>query len=225
MLICGLKVSQRLVDMLKQYDKTNNYTSTEKIRHGITGYDVVVNFGVHPRNTILLFLCDGIPVNRFQGSDWYNSKIGKKALKSMLCVFPSHLMYASQQLQEDVGLPGTYLPVPVNTRHFYPRPVPRDKDTLYYCPNDEIYMRSLAPEGATILDGSTPYEDMPFIYSRHKRYVRNTTHDANPKMPYEALLCGCDVWWNGRQVTQVPDEMLPQNAIPKWIKYFTEVIK
>jgi len=31
------------------------------------------------------------------------------------------------------------------------------------------------------------------------------------KMPYEAVLCGLDVVWNGQKVTKVPEEMLMEN--------------
>lgn len=226
-LICGAKISSRLCKMLRLYKPEHVWDSRERIEPFIKGYDVVVNIGVHPRNIFYLSTCEGVKVNRFQGSDWYRSTIGKRQLKLFLRLFPSKIMYASQQLKEEVRLPGEFIPVPVNTHHFYPRPMPRDKDICYYCPDgkEDIYQLHLAPKNATILNGLTPYDEMPGVYSRYKKYVRNTVHDANPKMPYEALLCGCEVWWNGQQVVEVPDYMLAENTIPRWVKYFEEIVK
>ncbi|MFX0211212.1 MAG: hypothetical protein ACFFDT_34850 [Candidatus Hodarchaeota archaeon] len=44
-------------------------------------------------------------------------------------------------------------------------------------------------------------------------------------MPYEALLCGCEVLYNDEKITEIPDFMLMENTIPKFISYFERLLK
>jgi hypothetical protein len=110
------------------------------------------------------------------------------------------------------------------------------RDVLYYCPNPEIYRLNWIlnyaeehpDETITILGHSSSinlpnvrvipgvsYQQMPRLYGMHRRLIRMTTHDGYPKMPYEAILCGLNVVWNGEKVTKVPSEMLMENTIPR----------
>jgi len=120
------------------------------------------------------------------------------------------------------------------------KPITPDRDILYYCPggerNREIYRLSWIVDYAkrhpdekiTILGNITypaqcdinlpnvevvPYVDrieMPAFYRRHKRLVRMTTEDGLPRMLSEALLCGLEVEYNGKNVTSIPPERDPR---------------
>ena len=115
-----------------------------------------------------------------------------------------------------------------------------DRDILYYCPggalNAEIYRLSWITDYAkehpnekiTIL-GSIHYpakyridlpnvivvpyvdrKDMPNFYRRHRRLIRMTTEDGLPRMLHEALLCGLEVVFNGKEIQDVPPERDPR---------------
>jgi hypothetical protein len=183
------------------------------------GYDLIINFDSHPLRLLYLRTCSGKKVTRICGSDWYRAKLGKPIQRMLLYVLRIPIMYASEELFEEVGLKGVLIQNPVNDFHFYPRDVPRDKETCYYvCGGKDIYYPEKRPAGATLLDGSIPYEEMPWVLSQHEWYVRYTTHDAEPKLPIEALLCGCHVLVNGDEITldDVPNYMLSSYQIPKW---------
>jgi hypothetical protein len=214
-LISGKGNLERLADMLNKYLKVEHVPYCKPFIKG--DHDAFIVFGMRPKNIIYGSTGPGVKVYRFQGSDYYKSRPLTKQIVN-LC---ENIIFASEKIKQDSGLKGKVLRVPVNTDHFYPRDVPRDKEVCYYIPHKRniTYMANKAPKGATIMDGNIPYEKMPYIFSRHKKYVRWTTHDACPKMPYEALLCGCKVWHNGQQITDIPDYMLPEIELPKWVDY------
>ena len=156
------------------------------------------------------------------------------------------ILYVSEELRRVMGVGrGRVIPIPVDTRMFRKRRYHgRKRDILYYCPRPDIYRldwilnyaRRHPNETITILGGSyrvrlpnvtviphVPYHEMPKLYWRHRRLIRMTTHDGRPKMPYEALLCGLEVIWNSRRITEVPDEMLMENTIPKLISVLEEL--
>jgi len=137
------------------------------------------------------------------------------------------IIYVSEDLREILDIDGEVIPIPVDTKLFRPIPeIKRDRDLLYYNPGRPVYrpdwikqyIQDHPEEEVTVLDGSTPYTEMPRVYNQHKRLIRMTTHDGVPKMPYEALLCGCKVYYNGEEVTEVPDAMLMEKSIPRLIK-------
>lgn len=157
----------------------------------------------------------------------YSKKFNWKKLFWWLGMcFADLRLYVSDELKNLVRHKGFVLPIPVDTTLFSTKlEAKREYDVLYYCPQGEedIYKREWIEryieehpnEKVTIINGKVPYEDMPRIYLQHKKYIRMTTHDGNPKMVYEALLCGCEVWWNGKKVDKVPEEMLMENTIPR----------
>lgn len=146
----------------------------------------------------------------------------------------ARICYASHALRDKLGLDGEVLPTPIDTTRFYPMGLEREKDVLYYCRKKscdiyrmdrlEAYMREHPNETVTIAEGSIDHLHMNRVYNQHKKYMRWTTHDANPKMIYEALLAGCEVWFNDTQITEIPDVMLMPVNIPKWIDYFERVL-
>jgi hypothetical protein len=223
-LVTGSQNAENLGTMLGYYGVEVTYErQTRPFMEGL--FDVFLVFGVRPRNVLYAITGPGVKVFRFQGSDGFNPR---PFIKQIMRVAPGYILYASEELQKFVGLPGEVLVTPINTRLFreYPE-IERDKEVLYYCPvgREEIYCLESCPENATVLDGSTPYGEMPLVYSRHKKYVRNSAYDANPKMPYEALLCGCEVWMNGERVQSIPQKMLMDYSIPRWIDYMEEIKK
>jgi len=221
-LISGMGNPQNLGKMLEIYGIDVSYV--DRTRPFIKGsFDIFLVFGVRPKNVLYALTGPGKKIWRFQGSDGFKPR---PFIKLLMKIVGGNILYASNGLKREVGLKGEVLATPINTDLFNPVPgVKRDKEVLYYCPggNEEIYQMDLCPEGATVLDGSIPYENMPEVYSRHQKYIRWTTHDANPKMPFEALLCGCEVWVNGEQIYEVPDFMLMEKVIPLWIKYLLSI--
>lgn len=147
-----------------------------------------------------------------------------------LCMFRhARLVYVSEHLRDELGINGEIIPIPIDTSLFKViTTAERSEDVLYYCPkgNEELYrrdwidayMREHPNEKVTILDGFVPYEQMPIVYNTHKKLIRMTTRDGVPKMPYEALLCGCKVEYNGVDITEIPDEMKMEVSIPKLMK-------
>jgi hypothetical protein len=118
---------------------------------------------------------------------------------------------------------------PIDTSLFRPLGLERDKDTLYYVRNNNVklygqdqlceYVAQHPNEQISYVTGEIPHTEMNEIYNQHKKYVRFTLHDANPKMPYEAFLAGCESWFNGQQITHIPDFMRMETAIPKLVSY------
>ena len=182
-------------------------------------------------------------VVHFIGSDAleYASKggFGRKS-SDMVLRLCDEVFYVTEELKQLVGLGrGKVIPIPVDTRMFRETGYDGERrDVLYYCPNPEIYRSdwiakyavAYPDETITILGSANlsglpnvkvisrvPYHQMPELYQMHRRLIRMTTHDGCPKMPYEALLCGLEVMWNGQRVTTVPKEMLMENTIPKLI--------
>jgi hypothetical protein len=116
----------------------------------------------------------------------------------------------------------------------------RDRDILYYCPSGEenaivyrldwilSYAENHPQEKITILGNSAhaanyllampnvevipfvAYDNMPSLYSRHKRLIRMTVEDGRPRMVDEALLSGLEVIFNGEKIPAVPPERDPK---------------
>ena len=190
-----------------------------------TGYDLILNFSTRPGRILMLLTCGGVKVARVCGSDWHRSIIGKRFHRIMLWLSGVHIMYASEDLKKDVGLNGEVHVNPVNEDHFYPRNVPRSKDVCYYVRDGlASYHPELMPVGATVIDGTISYDDMPLLLSAHKKYVRHILHNAAPKLPYEALLCGCEVTVNDERLTEIPDYMTTVYQAPRWIQYILRLV-
>lgn len=169
-------------------------------------------------------------------------KIWKLALKMY-----DEILFVTKKLQQLMGLNrGIVIPIPIDTKIFRKKRYNgKKRDILYYCPKPKTYRlkwilqyaKKHPNETITILGYPYsinlpnvkvipywPYEKMPILYSMHQRLIRMTTHDGYPKMPYEALLCGLEVLWNGKRITHVPPEMLMENTIPKLISILNEVL-
>lgn len=177
----------------------------------------------------------GKKIYRVQGSDAYNIKPETKALLKMIHSLGTPILYAGNNLKDIIGLSGTVIPTPIDTKIFKQiEEVERTKDVLYYCPSNKghiyridkllEYKKNHPNETITIVDGNIPHEKMPIIYNQHKKFIRWTIHDANPKMPYEALLCGCMVWHNDQPISAVPDYMRMENGIPRFISFFKKLL-
>ncbi len=115
-----------------------------------------------------------------------------------------------------------------------------DRDVLYYCPGDESslriyrldwileYARKHPEETITIVGNPAspadhkidlpnvevipfvPQEEMAKLYARHRRLIRMTSQDGLPRMVDEALLCGLEVIFNGRKITERVPERDPE---------------
>ena len=224
--IAGSDNASRAAAMLQKYTPPDvTITHIETLQPFTTDYDLIINFSTRPGRMLVLRTCSGAKTARVCGSDWHRSKLGKRLHRIMLRLSGFHIMYASEALKKDVGLRGRVHVNPVNESHFYPRDTPRDKEVCYYVNRGRLpYHPELMPEGATLIDGTIPYEEMPMLLSSHKRYERNILHNAAPKLPYEALLCGCEVTVNGERLTTVPKYMLSSYQGPRWIKYIQSLI-
>lgn len=220
---------ERVNNQLQQLGSGFNFEFIGYIKPFTRGYDLILNFGSHPLRQFYLWSCSGKKIIRLCGSDWYRAYFGKKIHRLLLRILGFNICYASQQIKEEAGLPGPVLLAPVNTDLFYPRDVSRDLDSCYYAliggKYENTYLLETMPEGATLIDGSIPQEQLPELLSRHKKYIRNSLYDANPKLPYEALLCGCQVFVNGEELQDIPAEMLPEVALPKWIDFIRNVLE
>ena len=157
-------------------------------------------------------------------------------LKEIMEKHKVQIIYASENLREELGIKGDIIPIPIKDSLFKlgDKDVSEQRDVLFYCPayNPAIYQErkirqyidTLPNETITIIGGQTglsgnweypnvqtinnvKFEDMPNLYRKHKKLIRYTSHDGAPKMIYEALLCGCEVWWNEKRVNSVPNEM------------------
>jgi hypothetical protein len=188
---------------------------------GIFGHIIQkIRYVSDPKKTIYYFV----------GSDAYllNSK-SKELLKRQIRK-GSRIIYVSEHLKKIVGLEGAVLPIPVNTVLFHPLDIERSKDLLYYVGNGDklyrpewikAYIDDHPSQKVTVIGqhNKIPYREMPILYNQHKKYVRMTTRDGSPRMVYEALLCGCEVWWNERKITEMPREMNMEYTIPKTIDF------
>lgn len=182
-------------------------------------------------------------VVHFVGSDAFDyatqTGIKKTLLNSALEHF-DEILHVTEEIKSSTGLPGRVIPIPIDTKMFRPKAYEGEKrSVLYYCPHPhKIYREDwiikyakLHPEKTiTVLGYDHPidlpnvkiipnvaYDQMPNIYRSHRSLIRMTTEDGYPKMPYEALLCGLEVFWNERKLTEVPKEMLMENTIPRLI--------
>ncbi len=170
----------------------------------------------------------------------------KKRLWNLTLNSCNEILYVTDELKQLLGLRrGKVIPIPIDTNMFKKSRCDVEKrDVLYYCPEPEIYRldwivkyaEEHPDETITILGHNppldlpnveviphAPYWQMPKLYTLHRRLIRMTTRDGYPKMPYEALLCGLEVVWNGQKVTKIPVEMLMENTIPTLITILTEL--
>jgi len=155
-----------------------------------------------------------------------------------------HILYADGNLARLIGFPGKVIPYPIDTGLFVKQEYDGEKrDVLYYVPDARAYYR---PEWIVNYARDNPQlkitvlgnlctdniprniviaplverHQMPQIYARHRQLIRMTTHDAAyPRMLYEALRCGLDVIWNGKRVTGIPREMMPEYFVRKFSEY------
>jgi len=132
------------------------------------------------------------------------------------------------------------------------RKIQPDRDILYYCPggqrNSAIYRlewiveyaRQHPDEKITIIGNITHPADyevnlpnvevipfverakMPALYRRHRKLIRMTTEDGLPRMPSEALLCGLEVIFNGKEVKTIPRERDPKEFAKSFFNALTE---
>lgn len=194
-------------------------------------YDVTMVVGLGGWNTVpraewVHRLCRIPCILLFVGSDAYElTRANRLIVRMSSC----QVAYVSDHLRRIVGVEGPVVPIPVDTKMFTElRNVRRDKDVLYYLGIGSStyrpewirhYIREHPSEKITVLSsGEVPYEEMPRVYNQHKSLIRMTTHDGYPKMPYEAFFCGCEVWWNGTRIREVPSEMRMENTIPEFIE-------
>ncbi len=114
-----------------------------------------------------------------------------------------------------------------------------ERDVLYYCPggatNARIYRLDWIvdyackhPEETITIIGnpscpaqydvglpnvevvpSVTHDMMRDVYARHRRLIRMTTQDGMPSMVDEALLCGLDVMFNEKRISQIQPERDP----------------
>ncbi len=224
----GLGNASRAAMMLKKHAPPGVSVSfIGHLKPFTKGYDLILNFSTRPGRILVLLTCGGVKVARVCGSDWHRSIIGKRLHRIMLWLSGVHVMYASEDLKKDVRLNGEVYVNPVNEDHFYPRDVPRSKDVCYYVRAGlSSYHPERMPVGATVIDGTVSYDDMPLVLSAHKKYVRYILHNAAPKLPYEALLCGCEVIVNDERLTKIPEYMTTAYQAPRWIQYLlTKTVK
>lgn len=156
------------------------------------------------------------------------------------------ILYADDNLARLVGFEGFVLPYPIDTRIFRKQSYSGEKrDVLYYVNDGSEYRPEWIIEYAkanpdktiTVLgklqSDSIPRNievvnlvertRMPEVYARHRQLIRMTTHDAAyPRMLYEALICGLEVTWNGKKITEVPSELMPEHFIRKFSEYVLE---
>jgi hypothetical protein len=115
-----------------------------------------------------------------------------------------------------------------------------DRDTLYYCPGGHFsakiyrldwilnHAKKHPEEKITIIGNAAspahhrinlanvevipfmPQEKMPELYAKHRRLIRMTSQDGLPRMLDEALLCGLEVIFNGKKITNTVPERDPE---------------
>lgn len=177
-------------------------------------------------------------------SEW--ERIRKK-LWDLILNHSDEVLFVTKKLKETMGLDGgKIIPIPIDTEKFREQDYRGEKrDILYYCPDPKIYRldwilnyaKERPSETITILGYKgtvdlpnvkvipfVSYNKMSLLYAKHRRLIRMTLQDGYPKMPYEALLCGLDVVWNGQKITKVPSEMLMENTVPKLILILEQVL-
>jgi len=177
-----------------------------------------------------------------------NSKLEliRKKLWNLILSQSEEVFFVTIGVKEIMGFKeGKIIPIPIDTKKFKKQEYAGEKrDILYYCPDPKVYRlewivdyaKKHPDETITILGykgrlnipnveirSFISYDDMPSIYAKHRRLIRMTTHDGYPKMPYEALLCGLDVVWNGQKITSVPPEMLMENTVPRLISILKQI--
>ena len=232
-LIMGSGNARSLGRMLSYYGVDVDIIDSIPIIPRKKNADISLVMGVWSAQWLLrMQMLPGRKVYRIQGSDAYKMSSATRNTLRLMMLRGDSILYAADNLTKVVGLPGEVISTPVDTALFYPSEevTDRSKDVLYYCPKGREatyrinklyeYLKAYPTEKFTIIDGKVPHKEMPDLYRSHRKYLRWTTHDANPKMPYEALLCGCEVWFNDERITEVPDFMLMENAIPRFISFF-----
>jgi hypothetical protein len=229
-LIVGRKIN--LGQMLAPYGVESTTQIPVRRPHG--DYDISIVYGAWSSKRVLgsLLLLPGVKIMLIRGTDAYRMSRKTKAALIIAQRLGLRILYAGDNLKKLVGLEGEVWATPVLPQ-FKNLNTERDVDVLFYCNKgwEDIYCldkfkQYIAETGEsyTIADGSTPADEMPALYNRHRKYIRFTTHDANPKMPLEAFLCGCESWDNGRQITEVPDFMLMENAVPRLVKIMEDML-
>lgn len=244
-LLIGTLNAEILAQQLRYYGV--NAQTFQNVRHPFLYKNFDIVYGVCLLRTITIFLvkfwrkrC----IVHAIGSDvlaYLNAGGLKRKLWNLALHVCDEVLYVSNGIQEVMGLErGKVVPIPIDTRLFGKSGYDGQKrDVLYYCPNPTIYRLEWILEYAkehpnktiTILGHTqrsdlpnvkicpfVPYHKMPMLYNAHRCLIRMTTHDGSPKMPYEALLCGLEVFWNKQKITKVPKEMLMENTIPKLIE-------
>lgn len=209
-------------------------------------YDIVYGIHLMSltRTTPLIKLLNKKSLIHIIGSDAYKYTKTKKSIKKILWKLTlntcNEILYVTKELKQIMTTKkGKIISIPIDTRVFRKQKYHGEKrDILYYCPDPKIYRlewildyaKKNPSETITLLGYPykirlpnvkvirfIPYHKMPQLYFMHRRLIRMTTHDGYPKMPYEALLCGLEVTWNNRSMTEVPEEMLMEKTIPKLI--------
>jgi len=186
------------------------------------------------------------------GSDAVKFAVTSKSFRKKLWNYTlntcDEILFVSEELKTIMNVKrGMILPIPIDTRLFKKKDEKVEKrDILYYCPNPKIYrldwilnyakhhpdetitiigpFKNLNLSNVEVIPEVHPNQ-MPSIYHRHRRLVRMTTQDGYPKMPYEALLCGLKVEWNGQEISEVPSELLMENTIPKLISILSDIMQ
>lgn len=243
-LLIGTLNAEILAQQLRYYGV--NAQTSPKIPHPFfyRRFDIVYGVGLLRTTTIfsVKFLRKRCVVHAV-GSDvleYVNAGLLRRKVWNFALQKCDEILYVSKGIQQAMGLErGKIIPIPIDTRLFSrSEPESRKRDVLYYCPNPKIYKlkwilkyaKEHPNEKITVLGQnrpisipnvkvcpSVPYHRMPTLYDAHLRLIRMTTHDGFPKMPYEALLCGLEVFWNGQRITKVPKQMLMENTIPQLI--------
>jgi len=217
--------------------------------HKLRNFDIVYAIGISElRQLVPLRAFSKKLVLHVVGSDAKKmSRWTKRAL-----ILANEILYVSREIKKEIGLnKGKLIPIPIDTKKFAPEFRSLKRDVLYYCPNEKIYRldwilqyaKNHLDETITVIVGRrdflhsfsdprypnvlfTPvidYENMVSCYNQHRKLIRMTLYDGYPKMPYEALLCGLKVIWNGKHVIKVPSEMRMENTIPKLISILREL--
>lgn len=196
--------------------------------------DIVIFFGCHIIPLLKLITAKAnTKIIRFTGTDYHGNFLHKFGIEYILPLFLDsiHVIYCDATLKEGVGIEGALLHSPVNENMFYNmKKKERIIDALVYvAKNEKLFCMNKAQQlkkvysKVMIIRGDVPYNEMPSLYNNSKRYYRNVLNDASPKSIYEALICGCEVIYNGDKITEIPKHMLSSHEMPKWFIYIEEV--
>lgn len=223
---------------------TNSVASYLKFIERLHSFDVVLGFHLGDcfrfiylakmfRKAFVLAIIGG------DGFRYLESRGIKRLVLKVSLLLCDKRLFVTEQVKEAVGMEGTVFPIPIDAEQFKHSSDERIRDILYYCPRPDVYQldwiiryaQEHLHETITVLGyvdkiplenvttvSWVDYEDMPKVYQSHKRLIRMTLYDGHPKMIYEALLCGCEVVWNGEPIKDIPEEMLVENAIPRLIE-------